>query len=785
MRIAIDNFRGEIPRAAPRTLPESAAQAAVNTRLLSGDLTAWKQFEMTAGLANTGPVMSLSRIADTAWLSFDTDVDMARGTTGGDATFRTYLTGPDEFTEPRFTTLALATGGAAPYPSTTRPLGVPAPDTAPTLTTAVAPSDSTVTVTDTGFALGAWTVSAPIEEYTFVGARSRTSKITQGAGGYEVLAQRNGPPRTAYAYRDFGTAGATNVTFTCGFTSNAYDNQDPPDYSHFGLSAGWWVQCDAAGSGLGVGVGREDGDYKLFITTNTAWDGAPSVLASADASMLTESTNYIITVTTESNTDGTISVTASVSSGSTTHVTATARAAFTTGGFYGFGSAVNDGYYIYSTTFSNFQVSAVTAAATVVNVATSYVFTFVNDMGQESAPSPPSATILRPDGVTVTVTTPTAPPSGFSDEYNITKKWIYRAVTGSTGTAFQFVAEVAIGTADYDDTLADSALGAVLASDLWVLPPADLKGILALPNGVMAGFSKNQLCLSAQNYPHAWPIEYRLNTDTDIVAIGNVDNAVVIGTQSHVYVAVGNDPAAYSMSKSEAPYACVSKRSLAYLTGVGVVFAGTDGVMAVAGIGQVRNLTESVFTLRQWQALAPSSITAVAHNEIYWMAYDTGTAKGCYALDTRPNGFGVVQMAFHFTAAWVDPKTDTLYMVLDEANEPDDASLPEHPSMPVYLDGTTVYEFDGGAAPMTYRWRSKLWLAPPMAFAIAQVRAESYDNLLVRFYANGAELHERVVTEETEFVLPMADAGTRFEIEILGTDSVQVVQMAEDVTELV
>ncbi len=72
-----------------------------------------------------------------------------------------------------------------------------------------------------------------------------------------------------------------------------------------------------------------------------------------------------------------------------------------------------------------------------------------------------------------------------------------------------------------------------------------------------------------------------------------------------------------------------------------------------------------------------------------------------------------------------------------------------------------------------------------MAFAIAQVRAESYDNLLVRFYANGAELHERVVTEETEFVLPMADAGTRFEIEILGTDSVQVVQMAEDVTELV
>jgi hypothetical protein len=214
------------------------------------------------------------------------------------------------------------------------------------------------------------------------------------------------------------------------------------------------------------------------------------------------------------------------------------------------------------------------------------------------------------------------------------------------------------------------------------------------------------------------------------------------------------------------------------------VFAGTDGIMAVAGVGQIRNLTEGVFTLRQWQALVPSSIVAVAHNDIYWMAYDTGTAKGCYAIDARPNGFGVVEMAFHFTAAWVDPKTDKFYLVLDEDNEPDDASLPEHPSIPLYLDGTTVYEFEGGAGLMNYRWRSKLWLAPPTAFSIAQVRAESYDNLLVRFYADGVQLYEVAVSEETEFVLPMADSSTQFEIEILGTDPVRVVQMAEDVLEL-
>ena len=57
---------------------------------------------------------------------------------------------------------------------------------------------------------------------------------------------------------------------------------------------------------------------------------------------------------------------------------------------------------------------------------------------------------------------------------------------------------------------------------------------------------------------------YRLNTDTDIVGIANVDTTVVIGTQSFVYVATGNDPAVYSMSKFEVPYAAVAKASFAY-----------------------------------------------------------------------------------------------------------------------------------------------------------------------------------------------------------------------------
>ena len=76
--------------------------------------------------------------------------------------------------------------------------------------------------------------------------------------------------------------------------------------------------------------------------------------------------------------------------------------------------------------------------ATITNVATSYEFTFVNDIGQESGPSLPSATILRPDGVSVTVTSTVSVPTGVSADYSIETKRIYRSVTGAAGSIFRF-----------------------------------------------------------------------------------------------------------------------------------------------------------------------------------------------------------------------------------------------------------------------------------------------------------------------------------------------------------
>lgn len=778
MKHLIDSFRGESPRVTPRALPDNAAQTALNARLLTGDLTAWKQFALTYGLSTGSAATTISRIGPTGsqvWMAWTQDVDVARGTTPGDTTYRTYLTGPALYSEPRFTTLALALPGTAP---TTRPLGVPSPESPPSLVVGVDPTATTFSVNtlDEGDVLNTkWVRSASLTGATF-------STVTQEAGygnpascyalTYDEIHNEGEQP---FMYRNFGIAGATAVHVSVDFMMDGDTSVQQAI-----------LQFASTLAGVGFQLVYQAG--ALSINTSTAWSPyAVSQAATTPAAGVAASVWHTLSGDASVNGDGTISITAVLSTGSAQVATLTTTVTGVFGDYCGMtNGSPNDAGTQFRTNYDNILVQASGSTGYVpANLATSYVYTFVNDLAQESAPSLPSSTILRPDGVTVTVTTPVAIPSGTSTDYGIATKRVYRAVTGTQGTAYQFVTEIPLATADYIDTLTDAELGEVLQSDLWALPPADLRGILALPNGIMVGFAKNQICFSAQNHPHAWPVEYRLNTDTDIVAIGNVDTTVVIGTKSFVYVASGNAPDAYSMSKSEVAYACVSKRSLAYLTGIGVVFAGPDGLMAVVGIGQVRNLTETVFTRRQWQALVPSSVIGVAHNDIYWLFYDTGSVKGCYAIDMKPTGFGIAEMAFHATAAYPDPVEGKLYLTLDTDAEPDDASLPVHPETPVYLAGTAVYEFDGASTSMVYRWRSKLWLEPiPTTFLMVQVKADDYANLLLRLYGDGAQVHESAVTSSQEFVIEQVDEYNTFEIELLGTSTVRTVQVVQDVGEL-
>ena len=393
-------------------------------------------------------------------------------------------------------------------------------------------------------------------------------------------------------------------------------------------------------------------------------------------------------------------------------------------------------------------------------VLTNYVYTFVNVIGQEGPPADVSRDVQLGENTEVTITTPTTAP----DDYAITHKRIYRAVTGTDGTTvYRLVVELDLATATYVDDEADVDLeDDILQTVDWDLPPFDAQNAVSLPNGITLLTSKNVVCPSVVNYPHAYPEIYRLLTESEIVAVGAIDTSVVLATQTRPYMLLGSNPESMSMSKFEQPQGCVSKRSLVSVRNYGIMYASPDGLVGINGAGSLNLLTEGVFTRREWQELAPDSINGVAHDDRYFGSCNgqDSTGRG-FIFDPRSGGNGWTWLDFDWQAAYSDPETDNLYLVINN----------------------DLYLWEGSDTKRPYTWRSKLHLLPrPAAFRMAQVEAADYP-VTLKLYGNGALYFTKTVTTDREFVVP-AKAVRQLEYELSGTARVRSVQVAESVEEL-
>lgn len=438
--------------------------------------------------------------------------------------------------------------------------------------------------------------------------------------------------------------------------------------------------------------------------------------------------------------------------------------------------------------FSNVLVSVTAAANQATSESTAYVYTYVTSFGsapnqiqQESAPSNPSGTVtFFIDGTTspptmtpVSVTIPPAPGG-----LGITAYRLYRLVKQADGSeVFELVRELPVTTAmPYADNNPDATLGEPLPSADWLPPPARLQGILALPNGVMAGFFANTLCLSAPNFPFAWPLGNQLPTDTPIVAIASIDTTVLVLTTGHPYTAWGSDPSAYTMSKETANQGCVAKRSAATHKRLGVVYASGNGLCYYRGQGQLDLIRtpqgDPYFSIEQWQALKPESIIGVVHDDRYWFWYDNGISKGGYVLDLSPAGFGLVALDFHVTAAFVDPAGDNLYLVPDFSAYPINGAV-------VSAAQNVVSQWESGGGVRSKSWEREDFLLPrPACFSMARVRAADYADVRLRVTSENGIACDRQVVGGMPFMLAPA-IGSRWNVALSGASTVNTVELVE------
>ncbi len=241
------------------------------------------------------------------------------------------------------------------------------------------------------------------------------------------------------------------------------------------------------------------------------------------------------------------------------------------------------------------------------DVTRSYVYTFVSAYGEEGPISDPTVA-NGADGTWDLSNLDTTPTN--SSSIAITSKNIYRTVVGNSSTSYFYVATIPLATSTYSDTSTDDevALNRILESASWFGPPTDLEGFVAMPNGYLVGWVGRRLVFSEQYRPWAWPPEYELATEFEIVGLVVWGQTLIIGTRSNPYIGMGVTPAAFTMQKMDAVEPCLSRRGMvatvagAYYPSInGLILANSNGTMVV---------TQDLLTKEEWARYNPSAIYA-------------------------------------------------------------------------------------------------------------------------------------------------------------------------------
>ena len=423
-----------------------------------------------------------------------------------------------------------------------------------------------------------------------------------------------------------------------------------------------------------------------------------------------------------------------------------------------------------------------------------YAYTNVTAYGEESAPSPICVGQKVYSGQTASCTGFDMAPTGNG---STVARRLYRVVTSSLNTNLYFVKEAANAVATVVDDVG-SNIGGAITTTSWDVPPSTLFGITAMANGILVGFSGNDVCISAQYAPYAWPLGYRCSTDFPIVGGRAIGNQVVVLTLGNPYLLSGTTSAAMSLTKIETPEACVSKRSIANITMpmqslmgssmmVGsVYYASANGLCSCDSSGNVKVMTQGIMNREDWQALAPASISGFAYNGRYFGFYNTGSVQGGFCFDPKAGTGAFTMFPFYATGGFSDIVQDHMFLQV----------------------GTNILLWNASATSLTATWRSGIMETPMRTMMFVAVQSKSYGVTSVTYdvglynvgpynvgvpttglvvcniYGDGQLIDNRIVLSNRPYKINADDKHFQWEIEIVTTSEVVGVVLAENAADM-
>lgn len=396
----------------------------------------------------------------------------------------------------------------------------------------------------------------------------------------------------------------------------------------------------------------------------------------------------------------------------------------------------------------------------------SYVFTYVSYYGEEGVNCDAEGAQIVDKHTDQTVTLDFPPnPSG---NYNFLYKRVYRT---DAGGSYRFVQNVPIAQDTFTDTVSDLNLGEEIPTAKNDAPADDvtadhkdgpLLGLVAMPNGILAGFSGQTVSFSEAFQPHAFPDEYKLTVKSDIVALSPLNTGLLVLTKGKPAIVQGLDPSSMSMMEIDSSLSCMSKRSVVDM-GEFTIYSSPDGLVMATDSG-LKLITEQTFTRDQWQAFGPSSIKGYLWEGQYIGFYSHGGVSKGFIFDPRGGKNGYTDLDFYATAGYNDLEDDSLYLVV----------------------GGALVKFAEGSTPQSFVWRGKKFYTPrPINPAVAKVDCDGYSpNPTFKLYADGQLKHTQTVTNSNTFRLPSGYKAHEFEIELAGSVSVNEVCVYESAEEL-
>ena len=296
----------------------------------------------------------------------------------------------------------------------------------------------------------------------------------------------------------------------------------------------------------------------------------------------------------------------------------------------------------------------------------------------------------------------------------------------------------------------------------------------------MAGFIENTIYFSEPYHPYAWPPEYALTCEADIVALGVFGNTLVVLTKRGPEYVSGDAPSGMSKVRLESNEVCRSPRSVVPVSG-GVVFASQNGLCMATQQG-VLNMTDKLWTSNEWFGLEPERFICEEKAGVLYVGHEGGVLLGALHI---PSG-KLVRMDLQVTALYSDFQTGELF-----------AALP-----PASGQRAGFIHLMHGAGSRTARWRSKrivlqaetgfAWLAVEGAQTVATpLRVDIYG-----YYMDGdTEVEVKLDTAKSDATYSAVVTDTapirvgvgrykNFEVEIRGQCRVTSVQLVSSTNEL-